>query len=127
MVDTAKKLLVEVRPESELLFNLKTPSSVKVSIKNVSAETIGYIIKTTNPKTYLVKPNKGFILVGETVELEIKTASETTKLGADKFLIDAFVVAEKTQESDLQTLAKSTPADQHQSIKLQAKELSSED
>ncbi|CDJ70036.1 major sperm protein domain-containing protein, putative [Eimeria necatrix] len=91
--------LLEVHPEKvlEIPFALFTSSIVQITLKNVSSHPfVAYKIKTTAPKSYLVRPSTGAVPQGESRSVQIvlqAPTEEPPKAAADRFLIQATAAA----------------------------------
>ncbi|CDJ38530.1 major sperm protein domain-containing protein, putative [Eimeria tenella] len=91
--------LLEVHPEKvlEIPFALFTSSIVQITLKNVSSHPfVAYKIKTTAPKSYLVRPSTGAVPQGESRSVQIvlqAPTEEPPKSSSDRFLIQATAAA----------------------------------
>lgn len=67
-----------------------------LKLRNVTKKRIAYKIKTTSPKTYIVKPNQGILQVGQKIEIEFTLQTQELNLIngnlSDKFMIQAFEI-----------------------------------
>lgn len=107
MTDTTKSVITNdyinwlaVDPAEELIFNYVPNKNLMSSIflKNKTKQLISFKVKTNTPKSYLVKPNVGFINPDEIMTIEVSMLAntfQTTTVNNDKFLIQC---AEYTTE-----------------------------
>ncbi|KAH9410592.1 MSP (major sperm protein) domain-containing protein [Ordospora pajunii] len=66
----------------------KSKKTSTLTIQNNSMESMGYKIKTTRPRDYIVRPNMGLIMPMQYAEVEV-TLSEGTMPDSDhKFLVE---------------------------------------
>ncbi|KAL8450730.1 hypothetical protein Emed_002368 [Eimeria media] len=87
--------LLHITPEKtiEIPCALFTSSSVELLLENVSAHPyVAYKIKTTAPKSYLVRPSSGVVPQGQTRSVQIvlqALTEEPSRTSSDRFLVQA--------------------------------------
>ncbi|KAL8445920.1 hypothetical protein Emag_004999 [Eimeria magna] len=87
--------LLHITPEKtiEIPCALFTSSSVELLLQNVSAHPyVAYKIKTTAPKSYLVRPSSGVVPQGQTRSVQIvlqALTEEPSRTSSDRFLVQA--------------------------------------
>eukprot|EP00747_Dinoflagellata_sp_TGD_P071086 gnl/TRDRNA2_/TRDRNA2_156868_c0_seq3.p1 gnl/TRDRNA2_/TRDRNA2_156868_c0~~gnl/TRDRNA2_/TRDRNA2_156868_c0_seq3.p1 ORF type:complete len:207 (-),score=28.47 gnl/TRDRNA2_/TRDRNA2_156868_c0_seq3:671-1198(-) len=87
---TSAMTLLRVNPEDKLVF---TPQGTKVnlSLTNISSGSVAFKVKTTAPKSYLVRPSSGTLKAGESQNVEI---IRTEGAAANhRFLVQAVAVS----------------------------------
>eukprot|EP00747_Dinoflagellata_sp_TGD_P071084 gnl/TRDRNA2_/TRDRNA2_156868_c0_seq1.p1 gnl/TRDRNA2_/TRDRNA2_156868_c0~~gnl/TRDRNA2_/TRDRNA2_156868_c0_seq1.p1 ORF type:complete len:245 (-),score=52.80 gnl/TRDRNA2_/TRDRNA2_156868_c0_seq1:80-721(-) len=88
---TSAMTLLRVNPEDKLVF---TPQGTKVnlSLTNISSGSVAFKVKTTAPKSYLVRPSSGTLKAGESQNVEI---IRTEGAAANhRFLVQAVAVSD---------------------------------
>jgi hypothetical protein len=89
---------IEVDPQYEITFKpipgRNTIQSMK--IKNMSRKRVAYKIKTTSPKSYIVRPNQGILQIGGRIDIEFtlqyQEMTQSSSNVSDKFMIQAIEV-----------------------------------
>lgn len=86
--------ILAIDPPNILYFEptLKTSTPCAVlRLKNVSRSRVGFKVKTTAPKSYLVKPSAGAVGPGEVAEVLVVIQNHVVSKGAvsDRFLVQA--------------------------------------
>ncbi|KAL8270645.1 hypothetical protein Esti_005426 [Eimeria stiedai] len=87
--------LLHITPEKtiEIPCALFTSSSVELLLENVSSHPyVAYKIKTTAPKSYLVRPSSGVVPQGQTRSVQIvlqALTEEPSRTSSDRFLVQA--------------------------------------
>lgn len=85
--------LVRLDPEKELKFlksNATASPSASLTLTNSSGSGVAYKVKTTVPKSYLVRPSGGHLQAGETAEVQIiLQPSGEAPAATHRFLVQA--------------------------------------
>lgn len=85
--------LVRLEPEKELKFFKRdgaTSPSASLTLTNTSGAGVAYKVKTTVPKSYLVRPSGGHLPAGETAEVQIiLQPSGEAPASTHRFLVQA--------------------------------------
>jgi len=90
--------LLTVNPEKTLVFNvedLQAPCTTKLTLENSSDKYVAFKIKTTAPKSYLVRPSAGVVDPNGNQEVQIILQPLTTAPSEqcqDRFLVQACMV-----------------------------------
>jgi len=95
----AKMTLLELDPETQLVFHKGTSASNSPSrilkLRNKSNGHVAYKVKTTAPKSYLVRPSSGVLNPNSSADVQIilqqQTGAETITT-AHRFLVQAVTV-----------------------------------
>ena len=94
----SSKDVVRVTPSNEIIFNyaLFGTSTSIIELENITNQVVGFKIKTTAPRKYLVRPSNGTIRAGgsEPVQIILQPLSSDPEKGEckDRFLVQAAVV-----------------------------------
>merc|ERR1719221_1559579 len=91
--------LLTLEPDTELLFcksaSTTSPSRM-LKLTNTSSEHVAFKVKTTAPKSYLVRPSTGTLPPGDAQEVQIILQPQSGNEGAagtsDRFLVQAVKV-----------------------------------
>ncbi|KAI3843327.1 hypothetical protein MKX03_030428 [Papaver bracteatum] len=101
----ATRYRLNIEPgELKFPFELKKQSSSSLKLTNKTDEYVYFMVKTTNPKKYCVRPNKGIVLPGTTCDVIVtmKAPQDEDMLQCkDKFLIQSIVTAQTTGKDDI--------------------------
>lgn len=73
-------------PDKTLVFQ-DGSKETQLTVRNTSDSTIGYKVKTTAPKSYLVKPSSGYLEKGETQTVKISLQSNHMPTAGHRFLV----------------------------------------
>jgi len=89
--------LLKVDPEDALQFNNKQASGAPaktLTLTNISAGNVAYKVKTTAPKSYLVRPSSGLLRPKESKEIQIilQPQAEGGATSTHRFLVQAVAV-----------------------------------
>lgn len=80
---------IKVIPQTTIRVKRNKRSSTFV-VQNNSMESIGYKIKTTKPRDYIVRPNMGLIVPMQQAEVEVTLSESTVPDSSHKFLIEIY-------------------------------------
>ncbi|KAG5858687.1 major sperm protein domain-containing protein [Encephalitozoon hellem] len=80
---------IKVVPQTTIRIKRNKRSSTFV-VQNNSMESVGYKIKTTKPREYIVRPNMGLIVPMQQAEIEVTLAENTVPDSSHKFLIEIY-------------------------------------
>ncbi|KAI3866345.1 hypothetical protein MKW92_051129 [Papaver armeniacum] len=101
----ARRDLLTIQPaELKFPFELRKQSSCSLRLTNKTDEYVAFMVKTTNPKNYCVRPNKGIVLPATTCDVAVtmQASEDEDKLQCkDKFLIQSVVTAPTTGKDDI--------------------------
>lgn len=80
---------IKVVPQTTIRVRRGKRSSTFV-VQNNSMESVGYKIKTTRPRDYIVRPNMGLIVPMQHAEVEVTLAEDTVPDSSHKFLVEVY-------------------------------------
>lgn len=80
---------IKVLPQTTIRVK-KNKRSAMFTIQNNSMESVGYKIKTTRPRDYVVRPNMGMIIPMQHVDIEVTLSENTVPDSTHKFLIEVY-------------------------------------
>eukprot|EP00357_Protocruzia_adherens_P008462 CAMPEP_0115012644 /NCGR_PEP_ID=MMETSP0216-20121206/24874_1 /TAXON_ID=223996 /ORGANISM="Protocruzia adherens, Strain Boccale" /LENGTH=272 /DNA_ID=CAMNT_0002381769 /DNA_START=26 /DNA_END=844 /DNA_ORIENTATION=+ len=115
---------LRVNPAKELVFPFVKGqgSKTQLELANLCPSNVAFKVKTTAPRSYLVRPNQGILPQGESLAVQIimqPTSEEALGMTNDKFLLQYTTTTLATnQHEDLQSLWQSVPKDRLQSRKI---------
>ncbi|OMO78545.1 Major sperm protein [Corchorus capsularis] len=98
--------LLDIQPtELKFLVELRKQSSSSLRLTNNSENCVAFMVKTTNPKKYCVRPNTGIVLPGSTcsvtVTMQAPKELPPDMLCKDKFLLLSVVAPEGATVNDI--------------------------
>lgn len=80
---------IKVLPQTTVRVK-RNRKSATFTIYNNSMESVGYKIKTTKPRDYVVRPNMGMIIPMQHVQIEITLSENTVPDNSHKFLVEIY-------------------------------------
>ncbi|ADM12551.1 vesicle-associated membrane protein [Encephalitozoon intestinalis ATCC 50506] len=80
---------IKVTPQTTIRVKRNKKSSTFI-VHNNSMESVGYKIKTTKPRDYIVRPNMGLIVPMQHAEIEVTLSETTVPDNTHKFLIEIY-------------------------------------
>lgn len=80
---------IKVLPQTTILVKKGRRASA-FTVQNNSMESVGYKIKTTRPKDYVVRPNMGMIIPMQQVEIEVTLSEHAVPDSSHKFLVEVY-------------------------------------
>eukprot|EP00400_MALV-I_sp_L67-5_P000821 gene821-867_t len=87
----------QLTPEKVLSF-ADGNKETTLTVKNTSDSTIGYKVKTTAPKSYLVKPSSGYLERGEVQTVKISLQGGHTPGSGHRFLVQTAKASDASQD-----------------------------
>ncbi|EPS62059.1 hypothetical protein M569_12733, partial [Genlisea aurea] len=98
--------ILEIKPlELQFPFEVKKQISCSLLLTNNGDDYVAFKVKTTNPKTYCVKPNTGLVLPHSTsdviVTMQAQKEAPPDMQCKDKFLLQSVVVKPGTTVHDI--------------------------
>lgn len=90
MRDSLNLRLAQITPNNEFIFPINSQGNctpIEIQIKNVANRNITFKIKTTEPKSYTVKPNQGVVGIGDQEKVTISLSPVPSSTANHKFMI----------------------------------------
>lgn len=106
-----------LNPDKTLVFQ-DGSKETQLTVRNTSDSTIGYKVKTTAPKSYLVKPSSGYLEKGETQTVKISLQSNHMPTAGHRFLVQTAKAADSSADVKAFWSTMATKRDEIQESKL---------
>ncbi|CAD25974.1 VESICLE-ASSOCIATED MEMBRANE PROTEIN [Encephalitozoon cuniculi GB-M1] len=98
---------IKIVPQTTIRVKRNKRSSMFI-VQNNSMESVGYKVKTTKPRDYIVRPNMGLIVPMQHAEVEVTLSEDTVPDSSHKFLIEIYRFDWRRSLSDFKQHLKSS-------------------